>query len=72
MRALLDAAQASGARDHALVCLLALSGLRVSETLAPDVSDLAHARGHRTLRLRRKGGKRQTVAVAPRSDVFRG
>ncbi len=76
LRALLDAAQASGERDHALACLLALSGLRVSETLAADVADLAHERGHRTLRLRRKGGKRQTVALAPRTaaalDVMLG
>jgi site-specific recombinase XerD len=67
MRALLDTAHASGSRDHALACLLALSGLRVSEALAADVSDLAHERGHRTLKLRRKGGKRQTVALAPRT-----
>jgi integrase/recombinase XerD len=67
MRALLDAAQASGERDHALACLLALNGLRISETLTADVADLAHERGHRTLRLRRKGGKRQTVALAPRT-----
>jgi integrase/recombinase XerD len=67
MRVLLDTAHASGARDHALACLLALSGLRVSETLAADVADLSHERGHRTLRLRRKGGKRQTVALAPRT-----
>src|ERR1700689_1035186 len=67
MRALLDVAQASGTRDHALACLLALNGLRISETLAADVADLAHERGHRTLRLRRKGGKRQTVALAPRT-----
>lgn len=67
MRALLDTAQASGRRDHALACLLALSGLRISEALAADVTDLAHERGHRTLRLRRKGGKRQTVALAPRT-----
>jgi integrase/recombinase XerD len=67
LRALLGAAQESGPRDHALACLLALNGLRVSETLAADVSDLGHERGHRTLRLRRKGGKRQTVALAPRT-----
>jgi site-specific recombinase XerD len=67
MRALLDVAQASGRRDHALACLLALNGLRISETLAADVTDLGHERGHRTLRLRRKGGKRQTVAIAPRT-----
>jgi site-specific recombinase XerD len=65
MRALLDAGERSGPRDHALACLLALSGLRVSETLAADVADLGHERGHRTVRLRRKGGKRQTVALAP-------
>jgi integrase/recombinase XerD len=67
MRALLDVAQESGPRDHALACLLGLSGLRITETLSADVSDLAHERGHRTLKLRRKGGKRQTVALAPRT-----
>lgn len=67
MRALLDTAQASGARDHALACLLALNGLRITETLAADVADLSSERGHRTLRLCRKGGKRQTVALAPRT-----
>jgi site-specific recombinase XerD len=67
MRALLVAAQASGPRDHALACLLALNGLRITEALSANVADLAHERGHRTLRLRRKGGKRQTVALAPRT-----
>lgn len=69
MRALLAAAQASGPRDYALACLLGLSGLRVSEALAADVADVGHERGHCTLRLRRKGGKRQTVALAPRTAV---
>lgn len=67
MRAMLDAAQTSGRRDHALACLLVLNGLRISEALAADVCDLGHERGHRTLSLRRKGGKRQTVALAPRT-----
>ena len=67
MRALLDAAQTSGPRDHALVCLLGLSGLRITETLSTGAVDLAHERGHRTLKLKRKGGKRQTVALAPRT-----
>jgi integrase len=65
--ALLVAAERSSARDHALVCLLALNGLRVSEALAADVDDLGHERGHRTLALKRKGGKRQTTALAPRT-----
>lgn len=76
LRGLLDAGAASGARDHALVCLLALSGLRVSEAIGADAADLGHERGHRTLALRRKGGKRQTVALAPRTagalDTLRG
>ena len=67
MRALLDTARASGRRDHALACLLALNGLRITEALAADVADLGNERGHHTLRLRRKGGKRQTVALAPRT-----
>lgn len=67
MRALLDTAQASGARDHALACLLALNGLRITEALRADVADLGHERGHRTLALRRKGSKRQTIALAPRT-----
>lgn len=64
-RALLDAAEASNPRDAALACLLALNGLRVSEALAADVDDLGHERGHRTLRVTRKGGKVATVPLAP-------
>jgi site-specific recombinase XerD len=66
-RALLDAAEASGPRDAALACLLALNGLRVSEALAVDVTDLGYERGHRTLRVLRKGGKVATVPLAPRT-----
>lgn len=67
LRELLDTAERSGTRNHALVCLLALNGLRVSEALAADVGDIGAERGHRTIALRRKGGKRQTVALAPRT-----
>jgi integrase len=67
MSALLEAALESGPRDHALACLLVLNGLRVSEALAADLADLNSSRGHRTLQLRRKGGKRQTTALAPRT-----
>jgi integrase/recombinase XerD len=49
------------------VALLCLNGLRISEALAVDIGDLGHERGHRTLRLLRKGGKRQTVALPPRA-----
>lgn len=67
VRALLAAAEASSPRDHALVALLCLNGLRISEALAADVTDLGHERGHRTLRVHRKGGKVQLVALPPRA-----
>jgi integrase/recombinase XerD len=41
-------------RDHALVALLALNGLRISEALGADITDLGVDRGHRTLRIVRK------------------
>lgn len=66
-RALLDAADADGERSAALVALLVLNGLRISEALRTDVGDLGHERGHRTLRVTRKGGKRSTVPLAPRT-----
>jgi integrase/recombinase XerD len=53
------------ARDLALVTLLAHNGLRIGEALAVDVEDLGTERGHRTLRITRKGGRRATVVLAP-------
>jgi integrase/recombinase XerD len=57
----------SGARDHALACLLALNGLRVSEAVGTDVDDLGLERGHHTLRIVRKGGTTVVVPLAPRT-----
>ncbi len=57
----------SGPRDHALACLLALNGLRVSEALGTDVDDLGLERGHHTLRVLRKGGNTVIVPLAPRT-----
>src|SRR5215207_10034946 len=54
-------------RDHALIVLLALNGLRVSEALGADVGDRGVDRGHRTLRIVRKGGKHVTIPLAPRT-----
>ncbi len=56
-----------GGRDHALACLLALNGLRISEALGADIDDLDHNRGHRTLFIHRKGGKTATIPLAPRT-----
>jgi integrase/recombinase XerD len=64
--ALLVAAGLSSARDHALVSLLALNGLRVSEALGADIDALGLERGHRTLTVTRKGGKIVTMPLAPR------
>ena len=65
--ALLVAAGLAGARDHALVSLLALNGLRVSEATGADIEQLGLERGHRTLRILRKGGKLVTIPLAPRT-----
>jgi site-specific recombinase XerD len=56
-----------GGRDHALACLLALNGLRISEALNADIEHLGLERGHRTLVITRKGGKIVTIPLAPRT-----
>ena len=54
-------------RDGALITLLALNGLRISEALNADIDDLSTERGHRTLAIVRKGGKHVTIPLAPRT-----
>ncbi len=56
------------ASDHALASLLALNGLRISEALGADIDDLEYERGHRTLKILRKGGKRAVIPLAPRTS----
>ena len=65
--AMLVAAGLGGAQDHALISLLALNGLRVSEATGADIEALGLERGHRTLTILRKGGKTVTVPLAPRT-----
>ena len=65
--AMLVAAGLAGARDHALISLLALNGLRVSEAIGALIEDLALQRGHRTLTVVRKGGKIVCMPLAPRT-----
>jgi integrase/recombinase XerD len=57
----------SSNRDHAVASLLALNGLRISEALDADIEHLSVERGHRTLRIVRKGGKQVTIPLAPRT-----
>ena len=66
-RRILDAAETAGPRDHVLVCLLLLNGLRVSEVCTAKVTDLSSERGHRVLTVARKGGQRDLVPLAPRT-----
>jgi integrase/recombinase XerD len=65
--ALLVAAGLASASEHALVSLLAINGLRVSEALGADIEVLGLERGHRTLTVPRKGGKIVTIPLAPRT-----
>ena len=65
LRALLAAAQADGLRSHALITLLALNGLRIDEALSRDIEHLDVERGHKVLRLLRKGGKRGVAVLSP-------
>ena len=55
--ALLVQAGLGDLRDGALITLLALNGLRISEALNADIDDLSTERGQRTLAIVRKGGK---------------
>ncbi len=57
----------AGGRDHALACLLGLNGLRVSEACNADIANLGFERGHHTLLVNRKGGKRAVIPLAPRT-----
>ena len=65
--ALLVAAGLGPPAEHALISLLALNGLRVSEATGAEIEALGIERGHRTLVVTRKGGKVVTVPLAPRT-----
>lgn len=64
-RFMAQASMAKNPRDLALACLLLLNGLRISEALNADIEDLCEDRGHQTITVTRKGGKRQTLPLSP-------
>ena len=65
-RALLHAAEEHSPRMRALVALLLVDGLRISEALALDIADVQGVdRGHRVVELTRKGGRRDRAALPP-------
>jgi integrase/recombinase XerD len=65
--ALLVAAGLGSATEHALISLLALNGLRVSEATGADITALGTERGYRTLAITRKGGKKAVIPLALRT-----
>jgi integrase/recombinase XerD len=65
--ALLVAAALGSPVEHALISLLALNGLRVSEAIGATIENLGVERGHRTLVITRKGSKVVTIPLAPRT-----
>jgi integrase/recombinase XerD len=65
--AMLVAAGLSPPPEHALLSLLALNGLRVSEATGADIEQLGLERGQRTLTITRKGGEVVTIPLAPRT-----
>lgn len=64
----IEIAEKRSARDCAIVCLLGLNGLRVSEVVGIDVEDLGRERGYKTIFVRRKGDKTQTIPLSPRTS----
>jgi len=62
---LLEVADAHSPRSSALITLLAYNGLRIDEALSADIDDYTYQRGHRVLRITRKGRKRSTEPLAP-------
>jgi len=67
--ALLVAAGLGPPAEHALISLLTLNGLRVSEAVGASIEALGIERGHRTLVVTRKGGKVVTIPLAPRTAL---
>ncbi|MFK0015717.1 tyrosine-type recombinase/integrase [Streptomyces sp. NPDC091027] len=62
---LLRAADEYSLRCSAVVHVLLLTGMRVSELVHADIEDLGEERGHKVLHIVRKGGRRQTVVIPP-------
>jgi integrase/recombinase XerD len=69
MLAVLDRAQISGPRDHALLCILGLNGLRVGEAIALNVEDLGMKQSYRTIKFTRekKDGMVDEMPLSPRT-----
>jgi integrase len=65
--ALLAAARTSGPNDHALVCLLGMLGLRISEACAGDITDIRDDAGYEVPHVLGKGVKPADIPDMRRS-----
>lgn len=65
--AMLYTAERARPNEYALVALLGLNGLRVSEACNARITDLGMERGHRTLKIVGKGNKPALIPLAPRT-----
>jgi len=63
LRRLFGVARAKGRREELLVRLMCVCGLRVSEAVGLDASDVVSYEGQVLLSVRRKGGRRELVGV---------
>lgn len=63
--ALIETARLHAPRSYALVVLLYLLGPRIDEVLSLNADQLGYDRGHHTLPLRLKGGKRKVAPLPP-------
>jgi len=65
LRRLIAVANDDGSRSAALITLLAINGLRITEAISRHVEHLTYDQGHRVLLLERKGGKRAKAPLSP-------
>jgi integrase/recombinase XerD len=61
--AVLSAARASDPNDHALICLLGMIGLRVSEACAANITDIRYESGYEILHVVGKGSKPDDIPL---------
>ena len=63
LSSLVAAAKADSIQSYALILLLSMNGLRISEALGINLDDLGTERGHVTIKIRRKGGKEGLIPL---------
>lgn len=62
---ILEAAEKGSPQDHALIALLAHTGLRIGAVLGINVEDIVNVKGQLAAEVYIKGGRSQLVAFAP-------